>query len=73
LLSLLPISGSQVGSAYSFTTFRIDVIVATARSRQDFTHFISLPVNSPELQAAFLQFKAQVKDFCSELSIIFIA
>jgi hypothetical protein len=39
---------------------RIDVMVAAARARQDFTHFVSLPVNSPDIQAAFHQFKSQV-------------
>ncbi len=39
------------------------MMVLTARSRQDFTHFISLPVNSPELQAAFLNWKSQVGGF----------
>jgi hypothetical protein len=39
---------------------RIDVMVAAARARQDFTHFVSLPINSPDIQAAFHQFKAQV-------------
>lgn len=44
---------------------RIDVMVGAARNRQDFTHFISLPVNSPELQASFQQFKSQVLETCS--------
>jgi hypothetical protein len=39
---------------------RIDVMVAAARARQDFTHFVSLPINSPDIQAEFLQFKSQV-------------
>jgi hypothetical protein len=39
---------------------RIDVMVEAARARQDFTHFVSLPINSPDIQAAFHQFKSQV-------------
>jgi hypothetical protein len=35
-------------------------MVAAARARQDFTHFVSLPINSPDIQAAFQQFKTQV-------------
>jgi hypothetical protein len=35
-------------------------MVAAARARQDFTHFVSLPINSPDIQAAFHQFKSQV-------------
>ena len=39
---------------------RIDSIVSSARQRQGFTHFLSLPMNHPEIQAAFLKFKESV-------------
>jgi len=45
---------------------RIDVVVASARQKHGFTHFISLPVNSKQMQDAFLQFKSEVLDTCSE-------
>ena len=32
---------------------RIDAIVSSARQRQGFTHFISVPCNSAELQSSF--------------------
>ena len=45
---------------------RIDSIVASARQRQGFTHFISIPVNSPEIQKDFNEFKSQVLESCSD-------
>ena len=39
---------------------RLDVIVASARARQPFTHFLSIPLNSPALQEAFLNFQEEV-------------
>ena len=39
---------------------RLDVIVASARARQPFTHFLSIPLNTPTLQEAFLKFQEEV-------------
>jgi len=39
---------------------RLDVIVASARARQPFTHFLSIPLNTPALQEAFLKFQDEV-------------
>ena len=39
---------------------RIDVIVASARQRLPFTHFLSIPVNTPSVQENFLSFKRDV-------------
>jgi len=49
-------SRSGVAAAAS----RLDVIVASARARQPFTHFLSIPLNSPALQEAFLNFQEEV-------------
>jgi len=49
-------SRSGVASAAS----RLDVIVASARARQPFTHFLSIPLNTPALQEAFLKFRDEV-------------
>merc|ERR1719234_1834187 len=49
-------SRSGVAAAAS----RLDVIVASARARQPFTHFLSIPLNSPTLQEAFLKFQEEV-------------
>ena len=46
---------------------RIDVTVATARQRQPFTHFLSLPVNAIHIQEAFLQFKSDVLSSCENV------
>lgn len=35
-------------------------IVQSARSRQEFTHFISFPINSSEVKKAFLEFKKEI-------------
>ena len=39
---------------------RIDLIIASSRAKMGFTHFISIPLNSAEMQEAFTAFKAQV-------------
>jgi len=49
-------SRSGVAAAAS----RLDVIVASARARQPFTHFLSIPLNTPALQEAFLKFQDEV-------------
>ena len=33
---------------------RIDAVVSSARQRQGFTHFISVPCNSAQMQASFI-------------------
>lgn len=43
---------------------RIDVMVAAARNKISFTHFISLPLNSTELQKSFCEFREDVLDKC---------
>jgi len=49
-------SRSGVAAAAS----RLDVIVASARARQPFTHFLSIPLNTPALQEVFLKFQDEV-------------
>ena len=46
---------------------RIDVIVATARQRQPFTHFLSIPVNTGPVQENFLNFKRDVLETLDEV------
>lgn len=46
---------------------RIDVVVAGARNKQPFTHFISIPMNTKQIQAAFLRFKEEVLDSCKSV------
>jgi activating signal cointegrator complex subunit 1 len=46
-------STSAVRGAHS----RVTSIVDSARLRQEATHFVSLPVNTPEMQSAFESFK----------------
>ena len=46
---------------------RIDVIVASARQRQPFTHFLSIPVTAPHVQEAFLNFKSDVLESCENV------
>jgi len=43
---------------------RIDSIVSSARQRQGFTHFISVPCNSQELQNSFKDFQTSVMESC---------
>jgi len=46
---------------------RIDAMVASARIRQPFTHFLSIPVNSHHIQEAFNQFKKEVLECCQSV------
>ena len=46
---------------------RMGVTVASARQRQPFTQFISLPVNAKNTQEAFLQFKSDVLSSCENV------
>ena len=47
----LVINGDSKGSLISAYN-RISVIIESARARQEFTHFISIPMNAPEMQAS---------------------
>ncbi|XP_023319707.1 activating signal cointegrator 1 complex subunit 1 [Eurytemora carolleeae] len=44
---------------------RIDKMIMSSRHKQPFTHFLSLPVNSNNLQQTFSKFKKEVLDNCS--------
>jgi len=46
---------------------RIDVIVAAARNKQPFTHFISIPVNMEQVQKDYLLFKKEVLESCTHV------
>ncbi|XP_060065477.1 activating signal cointegrator 1 complex subunit 1-like [Ylistrum balloti] len=43
---------------------RIDVIVSTARQKEQFTHFLSIPITSAEVTNRFLEFKEDVLREC---------
>ena len=64
------VSGS---SRYSVATAcnRIDSIVSSARQRQGFTHFISIPMNSAKMQESFLAFKVRLPSFLYLLCLHF--
>ncbi|XP_054707295.1 activating signal cointegrator 1 complex subunit 1-like isoform X2 [Uloborus diversus] len=49
-------SKNSVGSAYR----RIAETIKSGRFHQDFTHFISIPINAKEVQESFLRFKDDV-------------
>ena len=51
-----------VGSACN----RIDSIVSSARQRQGFTHFLSIPCNSPEMQKSLQEFQKSVMEYCEK-------
>ena len=54
-------------SGVALAANRIDVIVATARQRQPFTHFLSIPVNTGLVQENFLNFKRDVLETLDEV------
>ena len=43
---------------------RIDVIVDSARQREPFTHFLSIPLNNSKMQDRFAEFKTDVLREC---------
>merc|ERR1719270_83184 len=45
---------------------RIDAVVSSSRQRQGFTHFISVPCNSAQMQASFIDFQRNVMESCGE-------
>nr|XP_033798246.1 activating signal cointegrator 1 complex subunit 1 isoform X2 [Geotrypetes seraphini] len=59
------ITGQQHSGVISART-RIEVLVETFRKKQPFTHFLSFPLNQPEIQEHFLQFKEDVLEQCSK-------
>ncbi|KAG7492753.1 hypothetical protein MATL_G00018060 [Megalops atlanticus] len=59
------ISGQQKASVTSAVT-RIEVLVESFRRKQPFTHFLSFPLNHPQIQERFLKFKEEVLEQCSE-------
>ena len=46
---------------------RIQVIVASARAKHPFTHFLSIPVNAEHVQEAFLKFRDEVLNTCEDV------
>ena len=46
---------------------RIDVVVASARQKQPFTHFLSIPVNAANIQQSFLEFKSDIVSTCENV------
>ncbi|KAJ9576940.1 hypothetical protein L9F63_006466 [Diploptera punctata] len=57
------ITGSSK-SGVSTARRRIDLIVMSARWRQQFTHFISLPMNGVTIKKRYLEFKEKVLEYC---------
>lgn len=47
---------------------RIEMLVDSARQRQPFTHFISLPFTSDEIKKNFEDFKKSVLEECAGVS-----
>ncbi|KAE8745713.1 hypothetical protein FOCC_FOCC007597 [Frankliniella occidentalis] len=43
---------------------RMELIALTARQKQQFTHFLSLPVNNENIKSGFLKFQEQVLNEC---------
>jgi len=61
----ITVSGTQKASVIRCCN-RIDMMVISARQKHEFTHFISLPVNSQQMQESFQAFKREVLENCSE-------
>ncbi|KAI0230626.1 Activating signal cointegrator 1 complex subunit 1 [Lamellibrachia satsuma] len=43
---------------------RISLLVDSARAKQPFTHFLSIPVNAPDIVDAFINFREDVQESC---------
>lgn len=63
-VSILGASESGVRKACN----RISVIMDAARAKMDFTHFVSVPLNAPQIMEAFENFKAKVLGLSSSSS-----
>ncbi|KAM4034160.1 activating signal cointegrator 1 complex subunit 1 isoform 2-T2 [Anomaloglossus baeobatrachus] len=59
------ITGQKRNGVISART-RIELLAETFRKKQPFTHFLSFPLNHPEIQDRFLQFKEEVLAKCSK-------
>ncbi|XP_072312561.1 activating signal cointegrator 1 complex subunit 1 [Eucyclogobius newberryi] len=53
-------------SAVSSAVTRVELLVDSFRRKQPFTHFLSFPLNEPQIQDSFLKFKDQVLEKCSQ-------
>ncbi|KAK2719077.1 activating signal cointegrator 1 complex subunit 1-like [Artemia franciscana] len=62
------IQGDSIRSIISVNS-RLEIIISTARQKQPFTHFISIPFTSPEIQSGFLRFQQQVLHNCQDRGI----
>ena len=51
---------------------RLDVIIDSARQRQQFTHFLSIPVTCEEVVVGFEDFRFKVLNECDGVGIFFI-
>ncbi|XP_028826698.1 activating signal cointegrator 1 complex subunit 1 [Denticeps clupeoides] len=59
------ITGAQRATVASAVT-RIEVLIESVRRKQPFTHFLSFPLNHPQIQDGFLRFKEEVLEKCSQ-------
>ncbi|XP_029933175.1 activating signal cointegrator 1 complex subunit 1 [Myripristis murdjan] len=59
------ITGSHRAAVSSAVT-RLEVLVEGFRRKQPFTHFLSFPLNDPQVQEGFLSFKDKVLEQCSQ-------
>lgn len=57
------VSGRDRGGVLSAKT-RISLLVDSARAKQPFTHFLSIPVNTPNVLDAFANFREDVLETC---------
>ena len=67
--SLPVIQGHEKKGVISAKT-RIDVLVDSARQRQAFTHFLSIPVQSEEILEKFEDFKFLVIEDDTRVSVL---
>ena len=61
------VSGTDRGGVLSAKT-RISLLVDSARTKQPFTHFLSIPVNTPDILDAFATFQETVLETCKGVS-----
>ena len=65
-LAITGMNAKDVTSAF----VRINLIVSNARKRMPFTHFVSIPLSTPDIKTRFLQFKNDVLRFSCGVSKI---
>jgi len=60
------VTGAHRAAVASAVT-RVEVLIDSFRRKQPFTHFLSFPLNAPQVQEGFVRFREQVLEHCGQV------